>query len=102
MGDKTVAEALTEAIGKIGEKLDVSKFETVKGDLVVTYTHPGARIGVAVAFSNVAEGDVPQVGKDIAMQIAAMNPVAIDKDGVPASVVEKEIEIGKEQARQEG
>ncbi|MEL6624539.1 MAG: translation elongation factor Ts [Bacteroidota bacterium] len=102
LGDKTVAEALTEAIGKIGEKLDVSKFETVKGDHVVTYTHPGARIGVAVAFSNVAEGDVPQVGKDIAMQIAAMNPVAIDKDGVPASVVEKEIEIGKEQARQEG
>ncbi|MEL6133740.1 MAG: translation elongation factor Ts [Bacteroidota bacterium] len=102
LGDKTVADALTEAIGKIGEKLDLSKFHTVKGEHVVTYTHPGARIGVAVAFAGVAEGDVPQVGKDVAMQIAAMNPVAIDKDGVPSDVVEKEIEIGKEQARQDG
>lgn len=99
---KTVSEALTDAIGKIGEKLDVSKYESIRGQKVVTYIHPGARIGVAVAFANVNGGDPEAVGKDVAMQIAAMNPVAIDKDGVPTDVVEKEIEIGKEQARAQG
>ncbi|WNJ16162.1 translation elongation factor Ts [Pontibacter sp. G13] len=98
----SVAETLTDAMGKIGEKLDVSKFELITGEQVVTYIHPGARIGVAVAFSGVNGGDATAVGKDVAMQIAAMNPVGIDKDSVDQSIVDKEIEIGKQQAIEEG
>ncbi|MEM6343446.1 MAG: translation elongation factor Ts [Bacteroidota bacterium] len=102
LNGNSIADTLVDAIGKIGEKLDVSKYAAISGDKVVTYIHPGARIGVAVAFANVTEGDTAAVGKDVAMQIAAMNPVSVDKDGVPTDVVEKEIEIGKEQARQQG
>ncbi|MEO1448469.1 MAG: translation elongation factor Ts, partial [Bacteroidota bacterium] len=89
------------AIGKIGEKIDVSTYSHVAGQNVVTYIHPGARVGVAVAFDG-ASGDVENVGKDVAMQIAAMSPVAIDKDGVAQDLIDKEIEIGMEQARSQG
>lgn len=97
----TVEATLTDAMGRIGEKLEVSKYERISGDAVVTYIHPGARIGVAVAFS-AASGDTDAIGKDVAMQIAAMNPVAIDESGVDQSTIDKEVEIGKEQARMEG
>lgn len=99
---KPVSEALTDAMGKIGEKLEVSKYERVSGESIVVYLHPGSRIGVAVAFAHVNGGDVEEVGRDVAMQIAAMNPVAIDKEGVSQDVIEKEIEIGKQQALNEG
>ncbi len=102
LGSKPVNEALTDAIGKIGEKIDLTKFEVVTGDQVVTYIHPGARIGVAVGFKNVNGEGVEEIGRNVAMQIAAMNPVAIDKDGVPQELIEKEMEIGREQARNEG
>lgn len=97
----TVGETLTEAVGRIGEKLEISSYETISGDSVVTYIHPGARIGVAVAFGK-PEGDVEATGKDIAMQIAAMNPVAVDEDGVDPAIIAKEREIGLEVARSEG
>ncbi|MEO0897447.1 MAG: translation elongation factor Ts [Bacteroidota bacterium] len=102
MGGKSVEEALTDAMGRIGEKLQVRTFHRVEGDSVVSYIHPGARIGVAVAFSGKTESEVDAIGKDVAMQIAAMNPVSVDKDGVPQDIIEKEIEIGKEQARAQG
>ncbi len=102
LSGKPIDEALTEAIGKIGEKIDLTKYEVVKGDRVVTYIHPGARIGVAVAFKSVNGEGVEEVGRNVAMQIAAMNPVAIDKDGVPQELVDKELEIGREQAKNEG
>jgi elongation factor Ts len=69
---------------------------------VVSYIHSNNKIGVLVAFENVQGVDVSEVGKDIAMQITAMKPVALDKDGVDAETIEREIEIGKDQARQEG
>lgn len=101
LNGSTVGETLTEAVGRIGEKLEVNSYEMISGDSVVTYIHPGARIGVAVAFSN-PNGDVEATGKDIAMQIAAMNPVAVDEAGVDAALVAKEREIGLEVARSEG
>lgn len=101
IGGQVISNALKDAMGKIGEKIDVSKFETISGGRVVTYLHPGSRIGVAVAFNKEA-GDIATVGKDIAMQIAAMNPVAVDKDGVSEDIVNKEIEIGMDIARNEG
>ena len=59
-------------------------------------------MGVLVAFDNIQGADIEEVGKDIAMQIAAMKPIALDKDGVDATTIEREIEVGKDQARQEG
>ena len=100
--DLTVQEKVVENIGKIGEKLEISHYETLSGEKVVSYVHAGSKLGVLVALKNTGDADVTEAGRDVAMQIAAMNPVAVDKDGVDATVVEKEIEIGKETARQEG
>ncbi|PJJ80258.1 translation elongation factor Ts [Mucilaginibacter auburnensis] len=97
----SIAEAAVEKTGKIGEKIGVSKYEVVEGEKVVAYIHGNFRLGVLVGLSaNVAGAD--EAGKDVAMQIAAMNPVAIDKDGVDASTIERELEIAKDQIRAEG
>ena len=98
----TVGEKIVELTGKIGEKLEVKSFEVLSGDAVVPYIHSNSKLGVLVALQNTNGTSVEDAGKDVAMQIAAMNPVAVDKDGVDPAIVEKEIEIGKEQARQEG
>jgi elongation factor Ts len=95
VGDKVV-----EYVGIIGEKLDLSYFEKIEAAHVQAYIHPGNRLATLVGFTK-AGVDI-QVYKDIAMQIAAMNPVAVDKDLVPPSVIAQEIEIGKEQARRDG
>lgn len=102
LGDTTVQEKVVENIGKIGEKLEISHYETLSGEKVVSYVHAGSKLGVLVALKNTGDADVSEAGRDVAMQIAAMNPVAVDKEGVDASTIEKEIEIGKETARQEG
>ncbi|GAB3648768.1 translation elongation factor Ts [Echinicola sediminis] len=98
----TVGEKIIEMTGKIGEKIEISNFVVVKGEAVVPYIHSNGKLGVLVALSNVNGADVEEAGKDVAMQIAAMNPVAVDKDGVDSAIVEREIEVGKEQARAEG
>ncbi|WP_226390703.1 translation elongation factor Ts [Penaeicola halotolerans] len=98
----TVGEKIIEMTGKIGEKLEISALDAIKGEVVVPYIHSTGKLGVLVALANVNGSDVVEAGKDVAMQIAAMNPVALDKDGVDASLVEREIEVGKEQARAEG
>lgn len=99
---RSLQDHITDLMGKIGEKVEVASFETVSGDKVVSYIHSNGKLGVLVGLTNTNGSDVTEVGKDIAMQIAAMKPVALDKDGVDATIVEREIEIGKEQARQEG
>jgi elongation factor Ts len=99
---RNIQEALIELIGKIGEKLEITGYENVSADQVVSYIHSNGKLGVLVAFNNTSGTDFSAVGKDVAMQIAAMKPVAVDKDGVDASIVAREIEIGKEQARAEG
>ena len=101
-GNLTIAEKITETTGKIGEKLEISSYEILEGEKVVPYIHLNSKLGVLVALNNTNGTDVSEAGRDVAMQIAAMNPVAVDKDGVDADIIEKEIEIGKEQARQEG
>jgi elongation factor Ts len=100
--DITVAEKIIEMTGKIGEKIEISHFEVITAEKVVTYIHSNSKLGVLVGMVNTSGVDVEEAGKDVAMQIAAMNPVAVDKDGVDASMIEREIEIGKEQARAEG
>lgn len=101
-GNITLGDKIVEATGKIGEKLEISTYESLQGDAVVPYIHSNGKLGVLVALKNANGANVEEAGKDVAMQIAAMNPVAVDKDGVDPTVIEKEIEIGKEQARQEG
>ncbi len=96
-----IAEAVIDKTGKIGEKIGVSKYEVVEGEKVIAYIHGNYRLGVLVALSADAVG-AEDAGKDVAMQIAAMNPVAIDKDGVDATTIQRELEIAKEQIRAEG
>jgi elongation factor Ts len=97
----TVAEACIEQTGKIGEKIGVSKYEVIEGEKVVAYIHGNYRLGVLVALTAAPAG-ADEAGKDVAMQIAAMNPIAVDKDGVDSSVIERELEIAKDVIRQEG
>lgn len=94
-----VADLIVEQIGIIGEKIDVSFYEKIEAAQVIPYIHPGNKLATLVGLNQKAD---LQVGKDIAMQIAAMSPVSVDKDSIPQSVIDKEIEIGKEQARLEG
>ncbi len=97
---RTIESHVVEQTGVIGEKLDLPFYAKLDAETVVAYIHPGNRLSTLVGF-NKADVDV-QVAKDIAMQVAAMNPVAVDKADVPAEVVAKELEIAKEKFRQEG
>ena len=102
-GGRTVGESITDMTGKIGEKIEVSRFailEAGAGNQIVTYIHPGAKLGVLVEMKG--EGDAAEAGRDVAMQVAAMNPVAANRDEVPEEVKQKELEIGREAARNEG
>ena len=99
-GEK-LSDTIISQTGKIGEKVGVSKFETVTGEKVIAYIHGNYRLGVLVALSaNPANAD--ETGKSVAMQIAAMNPVAIDKGDVDAHTIERELEIAKDVIRAEG
>lgn len=100
MGDLTVADKLFDIIGKIGEKIDITAYEVIEAPKVVIYIHPGNKVVSMVGMSTGSASS--DVAKDVAMQIAAMSPVAIDKDDVDSRTLEREIEIGKEQARAEG
>ncbi|HLT47409.1 MAG TPA: translation elongation factor Ts [Rubricoccaceae bacterium] len=100
---RTVGDAVTDMTGKIGEKIDVRRFAIIEADgdgEVVDYVHPGAKLGVLVEMAG--SGDLQAVGRDVAMQAAAMNPVAATRDEVPEEVKAKELEIGREAARNEG
>jgi elongation factor Ts len=99
---RPVAEHIVDLVGKLGEKLEVIAYENLTADQVVSYIHSNGKLGVLVAFEGVDGTDVSELGKDVAMQIAAMKPIALDKDGVDSVTIEREIEVGKEQARAEG
>ncbi|MCH7657094.1 MAG: elongation factor Ts [Bacteroidetes bacterium] len=100
LGTTTIEEEVTARIGIIGEKLELAHYLKIEAPTVFPYIHPGNKLASIVGFNK--KGLEVQVAKDIAMQVAAMNPVAVDKENVPKEVIDKEIEIGKEQARLEG
>lgn len=102
MDGSTVGDKIIEQVGKIGEKIDVVKYELVEGTNLVPYIHAGNRIGVLVSLNNAPTDANFVAGKDVAMQIAALNPIALDKGDVDASVIEREMAIGMDQARAEG
>jgi elongation factor Ts len=101
-GNLTLNEKITELVGKIGEKIEVSEYIHMKGEAVVAYIHAGSKLGVLVSLKGVNGKDVTDAGKDIGMQIAAMNPVAVDEKSVDKTTIEKELEIAKAQIIAEG
>jgi elongation factor Ts len=100
MENVTVADKVMDMVGKIGEKIEITRYEVIEAPKVVTYIHPGNKVVSMVGLSSASAPT--ETGKDVAMQIAAMNPVSIDKGDVDAKTLEREIEIGKDQARAEG
>lgn len=98
---RTINDHITDMVGKIGEKIELGYFGAVNGEYVTAYNHPGNRVATIVAVNkNIA--NIDSISRDVAMQAAAMAPVAVDKADVPQDVIEKEIEIAKDQLRQEG
>ena len=96
----TVKEAITERSGVTGEKMEIGFYEFVTAPTTVAYIHPGNKLATIVAL-NLADVDT-QVGRDVAMQVAAMGPVATSRDEVPAEIVAQEFNVAKEKAREEG
>ncbi len=101
-GGKTVEAELVEMTGRIGEKLAIRRFRILDADggRVISYVHPGSRLGVLVQVAG--DGDAEDVGQDVAMQIAALDPIAVTRDEVPEEVQEKEKEIAREAALSDG
>lgn len=97
----TVAEKITEQIGVIGEKLEVTNLNVISAESVVAYNHPGNQIASLVGMTKDTDQAI-EAGKQVAMQIAAMAPIALNKDGIDQATIDRELEIGKELAIQEG
>ncbi len=100
-GNVSIGDKITDMVAAIGEKIELTNYEKLEAPQVESYIHMGNKAGVLVGL-NKANSGYTDAGRDVAMQIAAMKPVALDKGDVDPSVIEKEIEIGKEQARAEG
>ncbi len=99
---KTLSDSLDEQVAKIGEKIDVTEYIKVEAPAVVAYNHAGNRIGVLVAMNQPADDKVIIAGKDAAMQIAAMNPLALDEKSLSQEMIDRELEVAREQLRMEG
>ena len=97
----TVADKLIEQTGVIGEKIEIGSFEKLDGTFIGSYIHAGNKIATLVALSAKVDG-ADEAARNVAMQAAAMNPIALNEDGVDAAIIEKEIEIAKDQLRAEG
>jgi elongation factor Ts len=106
MKNSAVQDKLNEVLGKVGEKIEISRFDNVEANngLLVDYIHMGSKLGVLIKFDDVKAGneELYNIGKDMAMQVAAMNPISIKREDVPKETVDKEIEIYKALAKKEG
>lgn len=96
---RSIADLITDRSGITGEKMELGYYEFVKGVATVAYIHPGNKLATIVTFNETLDN---QVAREIAMQVAAMNPIAVNRESVPANIIEQELEIGREKARQEG
>lgn len=101
LNGRTVDELVMDQTGVIGEKIQLGRFEIIEAASAYSYIHPGNRIATIAGF-NKAGDNLADAGKDVVMQIAAMDPVALDKESVSEDTIKREIEIGMDQARQEG
>lgn len=99
---RSVQDNLMDMVGKTGEKMEIAHYEFIQAPMVAVYNHFGNRLATIVGFNKGGDEPVVEAAHQVAMQVAAMNPVAVDKDNVDPKIIDQEIEIGKEQARQEG
>ena len=99
---KKIADILEGFVAKIGEKIEISNCKLIQGDFVASYIHLGNKIGVLVSFNKSKTDSIYELGKDLAMQIAAMNPIAVERGRIAPAMIEKELEIAKEQSINEG
>ena len=101
-----VQDKLNDVLGKVGEKIEISRFDIMEANdgLLIDYIHMGSKLGVLIMFEDVKAGsdELYLIGKDMAMQVAAMNPISVKREDVPKETVDKEIEIYKELAKKEG
>jgi elongation factor Ts len=102
LGTMTVTDKLNEMLGKTGEKIQVAHYEAIESPMVFAYNHHGNRLATILGLNKKETGKAAEIGHELAMQVAAMNPISVDRDDVPQQVIDREIEIGKEQAREEG
>ena len=98
----TIHDTIVSFIGAIGEKITIGAYELLLSDVVISYIHSGNTLGVLVGLKGAKGQNVLDAGRDVAMQIAAMNPIAVDKDGVDTTTIEKELVIAREKAIAEG
>ena len=97
---RAVKDLITDRIGVTGEKMELGFYEFVNGASTISYIHPGNKLATVVAFNQAGVDN--QVAKDVAMQVAAMSPVAVSKDGVAQSIIDKELQIAREKAQEAG
>ncbi len=102
IGGQTLESKITDFVGKMGEKISIVGYNHLSADKLAAYIHSNGKVGVLVAMENAASADYESIGKDLGMQIAAMNPVAVDENGVDPKVTEREMAVGVERAREEG
>ncbi|MCK4288055.1 MAG: elongation factor Ts [Bacteroidales bacterium] len=102
LNGRTVEESLSDQMGKIGEKIQMSNCAFIEAPIVFAYNHHGNRLATILGFNKNNVADIENIGHELAMQVAAMNPLAVDKDDVDEKIIKREKEIGMEQARQEG
>jgi len=102
LGDITIAEKLNEMLGKTGEKMQIAHYDFIEGPAVAAYNHHGNRLATILGLNKKDVKNVVEIGHELAMQIAAMSPIAVDKENVTQDVIDREIEVGKDQAREEG
>jgi elongation factor Ts len=98
---RSIEDLVTDQIGKIGEKIEIGNYGALEGAYVNFYIHPGNKIATAVELSKNVDG-IAEISKDVAMQVAAMNPIALDKNSIPQETIDRELEIAKDVIRQEG
>lgn len=102
MEGRTLGDFITDMVGKIGEKIDIGYYQSLEAPFVYGYNHPGNRVASLVGLNSNSVAGIEQIAKDVAMQIAAMAPIAVDKDDVPTATINNEMEIARELLRKEG
>jgi len=102
LNGRKVEETITDQTGVIGEKIDLGAFFKIEAPVTAAYIHPGNRLSTIIGLNLPEAPNVLQIGRELAMQVAAMDPVAVDESDVPQEAIQREIEIGMEQARNEG
>jgi len=102
MNGRTIEENILDQLGKIGEKIELVDYKSISAPAVYAYIHPGNRLATIMGLNKADVAEIATIGKEVNMQIAAMSPIALDKDGIDDATIKQEIEIGMDQARQQG